>query len=58
MVPPSEILAFGLAMAREENMENRAMPLKLLRPEVAHITSAHISLSKTRHVAGMCVWKS
>lgn len=45
-------------MAREENMENRALSLKLFHSEVAYITSAHILLSKTRHTAGMCFWKS
>lgn len=38
-------------MARDENVENRALTVKLLHPEDTHITYAHISMSKARHMA-------
>ena len=33
-----------------ENVENRALTMKLFHPEVTHITYAHTSKSKVRHM--------
>ena len=41
----------GSAVARDENVENRALTVKLLHPEVTHITYAYVSTSRARHMA-------
>lgn len=49
-MPPSQTLALWFAVVREENVKNGALTLKSFHPEVTHITSAHISLSRARHM--------
>lgn len=44
-------LGFWVVVVREENLEKRALTLRLFHPEGAHITSVLISLFKVRHMA-------
>lgn len=48
---PSQTLTPRFAVVGEEKADNRALTVKLLHPEVTHITYAHIPLSKARHMS-------